>query len=515
MVEFKPTIIKHFPKGTSKLTAENHHWNLFKDTHSHEFTGLVSQIRFSKANPFDLAIANGIQTKIITCVQTFPLRQLQKLKDLVHCVDIRADGKLVVQGGGDKIVHLVKKEGRVKLRKFFGHTAAVRDCVFAPNNSVLSVCDDGGWALWDIKLGTQKASCVRHTDKVRTCGILGNELFFTGGFDHTVRLWDSRAGDKEIRSWKLTDHVNRCIEVRDHIAVACGPKVVILDQRSSHPLFELQIHRKGVMGLSKNKDGTRLISAGLDHFVKFTETQNYDLVHQMNFKAPVLDVALSENNRHLAVGFANGNVRLRSFKGHIEGLGAIERAKEQEQPIVLEFKETRRRAEAPPAKPKPGTKRWFDRGADNKASSRDVIAPAAKRRKLLKHDQALRRFRYSEALDLVLDSNHGTYIASVLHELWLRDGLDQSLKGRNEETLVPLLKYLVKSFDDPRLSSVSIHVLDLVIDLYGDLYGLCPALDPVWEKLNAKLNRDVNFRERLLRLQGSGEFIKIQQTLSR
>jgi len=511
MVEFKPTVIKKFPKGQSKLTPENHHWNLFKNTHTHDFSGIISQIRFSKLSPYTLAIANGIQTKLVTCVETFPLRVCQKLKDIVHCVDIRDDGKLVVQGGADKRVRVVTREGRTRLREFKGHTAAVRDCVFAPKNNILSVSDDGGWALWDIKRGTQISSCVRHTDKARTCGFVGEDLFFTGGFDHTVRLWDSRAGDKEIRVWTLKDHVNRCIEIRDHIAVACGPQVIILDHRSPQPLFELQIHRKGVMGLSKNKDGTRLISAGLDHFVKFSETQNYDLVHQMNYKAPLVDVALSDDNRHLAVGFASGNLKIKSYKGHVVEMSEIERAKEREDTIVTEFKELRRKAEAPPEKPKPGTKRWFDRGANSKAEEGDLVAPRAKRRKLMKHDQALRRFRYQEALSIVLESGHGTHIASVLNELWLRDGLDQSLKGRNEDTLVPLLKYLIKSIDDPRLSAVCIQVMDIAVQHYGHLYGQCPVLDVLWEKIDAKLNREINFRERLIKLQGSIECVSSLQ----
>ena len=92
--------------------------------------------------------------------------------------------------------------------------------------------------------------------------------------------------------------------------------------------------------------------------MKFTETQNYDLVHQINFKAPALDVALSDDDRHLAVGFANGELKLRSFKGHVPEMSEIERAKEREETIVTEFKELRRKAEKLPEKPKPGTKRW-------------------------------------------------------------------------------------------------------------------------------------------------------------
>jgi U3 small nucleolar RNA-associated protein 15 len=63
---------------------------------------------------------------------------------------------------------------------------------------------------------------------------------------------------------------------------------------------------------------------------------------------------------------------------------------------------------------------------------------------------------------------------SLLEELWLRDGLEQALSGREEEKLVPVLRFLLKHVSDPRLNTVCIHVMDLVIGKPLPFFSVSP-----------------------------------------
>lgn len=199
-MEYRHTETKKFPRTQKRLTPENRHWNLFKQTHAVEFTGIISRLDFSHDSPFEIAVANGVQTNIYTCVEGFPQRKLEKLKDLITCVAFRKDGKLVLQGGADKMVHLVTKEKRIKLKRFRGHTRTVRDVAFGPNQSVLSCGDDGFWRIWDITSESQKTCFRGHQDSVRTCGFMqdNDNLFFTGGYDHVLSLWDTRQDPSQV-----------------------------------------------------------------------------------------------------------------------------------------------------------------------------------------------------------------------------------------------------------------------------------------------------------------------------
>lgn len=268
------------------------------------------------------------------------------------------------------------------------------------------------------------------------------------------------------------------------------------------------------MSLSKTKDESRLITSGLDHFVKFVDTQSFEVVHQINFREPIMDAQISPNSRHLAVGFSSGKFAVWSMKGELLNAGAIEKAKERESEIETFFKNMRRAAMAPPKNPRPGTTRWFNRGSKHKASEKDLALPAAKRRKVSKQDRALRRFHYAEALDISLESVNGVQTVSLLEELWLRDGLEQALSGRDDAQLEPILRFLIKHINDPRLNTVCIHVMDLVVDMYGSSYGTSPnILDPLWKKINAKLNKEVEHRDKILKLQGFLEYLITQKTL--
>ena len=58
-------------------------------------------------------------------MEGFPSRKLETLKDVITCVSFRDDGKLILQGGADKMVHLVTAEKRIKLKRFRGHTYVI------------------------------------------------------------------------------------------------------------------------------------------------------------------------------------------------------------------------------------------------------------------------------------------------------------------------------------------------------------------------------------------------------
>eukprot|EP00494_Astrolonche_serrata_P004167 UN04179 len=80
------------------------------------------------------------------------------------------------------------------------------------------------------------------------------------------------------------------------------------------PLYKLQSHRKGIMDLCVSKDAKRLISCGLDHYVKIYDTENFNMVHQINYKEQLMCVQLTPDNVHLIVGLVNGSLSIRSYK---------------------------------------------------------------------------------------------------------------------------------------------------------------------------------------------------------
>ncbi len=58
-----------------------------------------------------------------------------------------------------------------------------------------------------------------------------------------------------------------------------------------------------------------------------------------------------------------------------------------------------------------------------------------------------------------------------------RSALRTALSGRNEETLRPIIRFLINSVNDPRLARLVEDTATLVLDLYGEHMGQSPDVD--------------------------------------
>lgn len=146
-------------------------------------------------------------------------------------------------------------------------------------------------------------------------------------------------------------------------------------------------------------------------------------------------------------------------------------------------------------------------------------------------------------------------MASVLHELSLRDSVSVALSGRDEETVQPLLKFLVRWISDSRCPSLTFHpcgnlpesqtvflvitgdcidlthlfvhlylaphfstcphrftslltdVASAFLDIYTSIVGRSPSVDDLILKLKYKLHEQLSLHTKLLQLQGAVEMI--------
>ena len=137
-----------------------------------------------------------------------------------------------------------------------------------------------------------------------------------------------------------------------------------------------------------------------------------------------------------------------------------------------------------------GTYRYFLRGRRHAAQPGDMVARASRAPKLSGFDQALKRFRYHEALDAALqdgspDVRHASpsrlpslarrqlspllcvsslatcpsaqMVVSVMEELVLRHGLRIALQGRDQQTLQPLVAFLARQIVSPPVRASAVR----------------------------------------------------------
>jgi WD40 repeat protein len=127
--------------------------------------------------------------------------------DLVHCVAVSPDGKLLATAGFDNTVKLweINPDGTIKSKEkkvLAGHTGPVYAVAFDPKDgkTLATASQDKTARVWDVADGKMKFELKGHTDIVDTVAFSPDgKLLASAGADKAVKLWNPADG-KEVKS---------------------------------------------------------------------------------------------------------------------------------------------------------------------------------------------------------------------------------------------------------------------------------------------------------------------------
>ena len=160
-----------------------------------------------------------------------------------------------------------------ELRRFAGHTGAVKCVLFTPDGMwLVSGADDRTVRVWDVQLGHEVFRLTRHTGGVTGLAILpeANQLL-TASRDGTVRVWELRNGQEarvmDAGGGAVLD-VAAAPDGR-HAATAHFDTVLRLwDVTTGQVVRRFEGHRQMAPALAVTPDGRRLLSASHDQTVR-------------------------------------------------------------------------------------------------------------------------------------------------------------------------------------------------------------------------------------------------------
>ena len=457
----------------------------------------------------------------------------------------------VLTGGDDVTVRWWDVAAAKQLRRLDGHTDYVRAaaCVGrgagagAPGASSSSdLWATGGYdhavRLWDVRDRSAKAARVfDHGAPVEALAPLpgGGALLASAG-GPSVCVWDlTAAGGGAGSGGGLLRRMTNFQKTVTCLAVCprAGP------QRALAP---------------------RLLAGSLDGHVKVFELDAFGVTAASRYPAAVLSLAISPDAAAVAVGMADGSLCVRRRKraagetGAWRGAGAgvrrgagagvaaaagagataateaadpsssstpsaaaaaaaaaadREAARLAARAARREQKQLQQRQQAvggagagKKARLTADNFRYFLRGRSAKAARQDHVVAARRRARLAAHDQALRRFRYAEALDAALQSRRAAVVDAVLEELAARGALGAALGGRDARALEPLLRHLARHAADPRRARLLAGVAHRVLDAYAGVVGADAAVDARLAQLRDAAAAEVALGDALAGVQG-------------
>ncbi len=385
-----------------------------------------------------------------------------------HCASYHHDGRLLAIGCDHGYIKICDTLSRATIRTFSTHGSSsggykIRSTGWLPEGKekqrmVWSAGDDAIVRIWDLSgdaVGVGDTvkpllSLDGHGDAIRATALFtrkdGTPYLVSGSYDHTIRVW--ALDDLKSHLGEDVDERDRCTAVMNHgapvevllaiqpntqetpiIISAGGTEIKLWNPILGECLSTIQTkHSKTITSLciatiiKGEKDDAdidggvgemkniskRLISAGLDGLIRiysvdclFDESpeeqqdsnKKYHLqyLHGVKTSAQITSLAISPDNTRLVIGSTDGYVTVRQRAKYV-AQGVKRKATKQ---------------------PRAGTYSYFMRGANVTADADDHLVMIQKKRKLQKYDVLLQKFRYSDALDSVLESRDPRAVSVV------------------------------------------------------------------------------------------------------
>ncbi|KAI8110895.1 hypothetical protein M9434_004469 [Picochlorum sp. BPE23] len=441
---------KKFAPRQGRETAEGRFWRGLKFLEFKKEFGPVSHIDCCSEGTRGYAVTTSTRVHLYDARLNLQ-RTISRFKDTAYCGTFRSDGKLVAAGGESGIVQVFDANSRSLLRQMTSHSRPVHSVAFAHDKlHLLSAGDDATVRWWDVASGNQISRFDGHTDYVRTAALSpqSEELLATGGYDHMCKLWDVRNRD-EVASFDhgLPIESMAFFPSESLIVTAGGQKVCCWDISGRRLLYQFNAHQKTVSVVKMvDADGQlRMITGSLDGHVKVFDPATFKMLYACKYPAPVLslDVAPGAHDT-MAVGLADGTLSFRKRKAR-----AGSKSKGYAPRLTA------------------SNYRYFFRNQSMAPSESDVVVSKQKKAALAEHDKLLRKFRYADALDKALAGQRPEVVFAVIEELMTRGGLSSALRGRDEDSLSPLIQFLTKYVQDPRYSKDAIAVCSRILDTYS------------------------------------------------
>jgi len=516
---FKKLALKRFPKEGVKRTPEAQYWRKFKFPVLLNEVATPTCIDFSPVAPNDFAVTAGLRIQIFDSHSLKPKRVLSKFKGPAYSGRFRSDGRILVAGGEEGVIQVFDIQSRATLRSFRSHRGPVHVTTFSRDNtSIISGGDDCTMRIHDLPTGAPVALYQSHTDYIRSAAESPSttSLIATASYDHTVCLWDRNASGGSVSDESAVPRYDRPMMTLQHgapvealvflpggalIATAGGNTVKIWDVLGTSTLLhQFSAHQKTITSICVDGTQSRLVTGGIDGFLKVHGLSDFHVTHAMKYPGPVASLALSPGNRHLVVGMALPMLSIRRrdpsdldpLLTRSLGLGEDVRS----DPML--------RMSGPLSSLTPeggeegvGGKRFFARKKNIAPDQDDFLVESLRRKRLQPYESQLKKFQYRAALDGALTTRNPLIVVSLIAELLQRGGLVIALSGRNDEQLEPLVQFLLRHLCNPRYAPLLIDVADQLLDIYSSVLGQSVVIDELFVSLRQQVSDELNLQQQL------------------
>ncbi|CAF0716607.1 unnamed protein product [Adineta steineri] len=547
MTDFKQLQIERPIDDGQALTDDDIYWGPLSTSHPTTLReyGPVTTIDISPTRQQWISITDSTRVQIYSPDTLSLVRSFYSFKDTAYCGSFRSDGRLVCAGSKDGIVRVFDFETRTQLRHFKEHQGSPVHCTqFSRDKTyIFTGSDDRTVRVFDLATEKQLTKFDHvHTDYVRalTPGSTTNpHLLLSGSYDRTMKLIDRRMSnnDNVLMNFDHGDQIESVLMyANETLAITAGGLYLkVWDLLGGGRLLaSLSNHHKSILCTGFTSEQNYILSGGLDRHVKIYDASTFRVVQTITYPDAVLSLAMvGPNDRALCVGMPGGlwSVKRRDGKQQISssssssipmnsGYESIKNDANNDMissnnnslvPIDDESTNDTKSTASSGSRKTKSRRRFFPSGIITPTTT-DSIASANRRPRLAPYDNYLRKFRASAALDAAfttaLKRRQPDIVLALFKELSRRQMLKQALAGRDDLSLLKILRFLQKHIAHTTYMPVLIEVAHLISYLYDfSIASHSDKNNKAMDKLKRTIHDELQFQLELMKTKGVIEII--------
>ena len=290
------------------------HWHC---THQLVSSGKVYAIALSPLEPL-LASSSGTTIKLWDVQTGQPLRTLTGHLDVIYCLVISPDGKVLISGSADKSIRLWDLQTGQRLGTIALHTDTVLSLALSPDGrSLVSGSLHDPIKLWDLESNRELANLSGQAGRIEALAFSTDGLSLaSGSSDGTVALWDLNLKTAAGRAPCLLKGHSQTVAALafepDGKTLASGSwdgTVKLWSTRTQREKRTLQPESGRVTALTLSPDG-KLLGTGSDTLKLWQPRTGKEIATLAGHTSVVSAIALTSDSKTLISSSWDGTMRI-------------------------------------------------------------------------------------------------------------------------------------------------------------------------------------------------------------